>query len=137
LFTAVLPRPAEVDPLYDRDRNVYYTAPFLRGWAHLLFFEMSLVVGTIVIVAGHGAVATTAAAVYAVTVSGLFRVSALCHRRRWRPAVRRVLQRIDHTIILLLIAASAGPAFLLAVPGTAAVQASDLGAQHQARSTEI
>ena len=87
----------------------------LRGWAHLLFFEVSLVVGTVLIAAAHGATETFAAAIYAATLSGLFGVSALYHRGRWRPAARRVLQRADQVMILLLIAGSATPAFLLAV----------------------
>ena len=108
-------------PLYDRDRNVYYTAPTLRGWTHLLFFEVSLVVGTVLIAAAHGATETFAAAIYAATLSGLFGVSALYHRGRWRPAARRVLQRADQVMILLLIAGSATPAFLLADTGRAGV----------------
>jgi hemolysin III len=107
--------------LYDRDRNVYYTAPMLRGWAHLLFFEVSLVVGTVLIVAARGATETFAAAIYAGTVSGLFGVSGLYHRGRWRPAARRMLQRADQVMIPLLIAGWATPAFLLAVPGRAGV----------------
>ena len=108
-------------PLYDSDRNLHYTAPALRGWAHLLFFEVSLVVGTLLIAAAHGVTETFAAATYAATVSGLFGVSALYHRGRWRPAARRVLQRADQVMILMLIAGSATPAFLLAVGGRAGV----------------
>jgi hemolysin III len=108
-------------PLYDRDRNLHYNAPMLRGWVHLLFFEVSLVVGTVLIAAAHGATETFAAAIYAATVSGLFGVSALYHRGRWRQPARRVLQRADQVMILLLIAGSATPAFLLAVTGRAGV----------------
>jgi hemolysin III len=63
--------------LYDRDRNLHYTAPTLRGWTHLLFFKVSLVVGTMLIATAHGATETFAAALYAATLSGLFGVSAL------------------------------------------------------------
>ena len=78
-------------------------------------------VGTVLIAAAHGATETFAAAIYAATLSGLFGVSALYHRGRWRPAARRVLQRADQVMILLLIAGSATPAFLLAVTGRAGV----------------
>jgi hemolysin III len=108
-------------PLYDAERDLHYTAPALRGWAHLLFFVVSLVAGTVLIAAAHGATEAFAAAVYAATVSGLFGVSALYHRGRWRPPARRVLQRVDQVMILMLIAGSATPALLLAVGGRAGV----------------
>ena len=59
-------------------------------------------------------------AIYAGCLSGLFGVSALYHRGNWGPVARRMLQRADHVMIFLLIAGSATPAFLLAVPGPSA-----------------
>jgi len=35
--------PPAAEALYDAGRGVYYTKPVLRGWLHLLWFEMSLV----------------------------------------------------------------------------------------------
>lgn len=92
--------------------------PLLRGWQHLLWFEASLVAGTLLVVRAHGDARTVAAAVYAVSVSALFGTSALYHRGNWSPAWRRRLQRADHAMIFLLIAGTATPAFLLAMPGT-------------------
>ena len=78
---------------------------------------MSLVVGPALIAAARGGTETFAATVYTATISGLFGVSALYHRGTWRPATRRLLQRADHVMILLLIAGSATPALLLAARG--------------------
>jgi hemolysin III len=102
---------------YDARRGVYYTKPLLRGWLHLLWFEASLVLGTLLVTRAHGAAQTAAMAIYAVSVSALFGASALYHRGNWSEAWRQRLQRLDHAMILFLIAGSATPAFLLAVHG--------------------
>jgi hemolysin III len=103
--------------LYDSRRKVHYTKPLLRGWLHLLWFEASLVAGTLLGVAADGVRQTVAVAVYVACLSGLFGVSALYHRGNWGPAASRVLQRADHTMIFLLIAGTATPVLLLGVPG--------------------
>lgn len=90
----------------------------MRGWLHLAWFEASLVVGTLLLLAAHGATQTTAVAIYASTVSGLFGVSALYHRGTWSVVHARLLQRADHTMIFFLIAGTATPGFLIATHGT-------------------
>jgi hemolysin III len=103
-------------PLYDARRGVYYVKPVLRGWLHLLYFGASLVSGPLLLASGHGAVRTTAVAVYSASVSALFGISALYHRGTWTEAGRRRLQRLDHAMIFFLIAGTATPAFLLDAP---------------------
>jgi hemolysin III len=105
------------DALYDARRGVYYTKPVLRGWLHLLWFEASLVSGTLLLARAHGAARITAIAIYAASVSALFGSSALYHRGTWTGACRRHLQRLDHAMIFFLIAGTATPAFLLAMRG--------------------
>jgi hemolysin III len=109
--------PPAADALYDARRGVYYTKPVLRGWLHLVWFEISVVIGTLLLARAHGATRITAAAIYAASVSALFGVSALYHRGNWTAAWRRRLQRLDHAMIFFLIAGTATPAFLLANPG--------------------
>lgn len=104
--------------LYDARRRLQYEKPAWRGWSHLVWFEASVVVGTLLVAAAHGGTRTTAAAIYAASVSGLFGVSALYHRGNWQPRARRVVQRLDHLMIFVLIAGTATPVFLLAAPGT-------------------
>jgi len=103
--------------LYDARRGVYYTKPLLRGWLHLLWFEASLVLGTLLLVRAHGAAQTTAVAIYVASVSALFGSSALYHCGTWTDAWRRRLQRLDHAMIFFLIAGTATPAFVLAMRG--------------------
>jgi hemolysin III len=64
--------------------------------------------------------ATTAAAIYALSVSGLFGASALYHRITWRPSTRRWMRRLDHSMIFVLIAGTYTPFGLLVVHGTLA-----------------
>jgi hemolysin III len=111
-------QPPAAEALYDARRGAYYTKPALRGWLHLLWFEVSLVFGTLLLARTHGATRITAVAVYAASVSGMFGISALYHRGNWSPAWRQRLQRLDHAMIFFLIAGTATPAFLLAGRGT-------------------
>jgi hemolysin III len=105
------------EPFYDARRGVSYAKPVLRGWLHLLCFGASLVLGPLLLARARGAAQITAVAVYAVSVSALFGVSALYHRGTWTDARRRRLQRLDHAMIFFLIAGTATPAFLLDAPG--------------------
>jgi hemolysin III len=110
------PRPA-VELPYDTRRGIHYTKPVLRGWLHLLWFEASLVLGTLLLARAHGVTRITAIAIYAVSVTAMFGISALYHRGNWTAAWSRRLQRLDHAMIFLLIAGTATPAFLLATRG--------------------
>ena len=104
-------------PLYDAQRDVYYVKPVWRGWLHLLWFAASLIACPLLVAHGHGASPTAALAIYALSVSGLFGVSALYHRGTWTPAWSRRLQRLDHLMIFFLIAGTATPVFLIAARG--------------------
>jgi len=110
------PEPA-AEALYDARRGVYYSKPAWRGWLHLLWFEVSLVFGTLLLTRAHGGTPITASAIYAVSVCGMFGISALYHRGIWSTAWRQRLQRLDHAMIFFLIAGTATPAFLLTVRG--------------------
>ena len=64
--------------LYDARRDVHYPKPVLRGWLHLVWFEASIVLGTLLVaIIAHGALELTAAAIYTAAMVGLFGVSAL------------------------------------------------------------
>lgn len=92
--------------------------PVFRGWLHLVWFELSLVAGTALVL--HTRTDERAAVtIYAVTVSLLFGTSALYHRGRWKAAAHRLLQRLDHAMIFLLIAGTATPVFVANLDGAA------------------
>jgi hemolysin III len=104
--------------LYDASRGVHYDKPVWRGWAHLVSFEIALVIGTLIIVEARGAANTTAAAIYAAAVAALFGTSALYHRGNWGPGASARLQRLDHLMIIYLIAGTATPAMMICLHGT-------------------
>lgn len=113
---AASPVPPSGTALFDARRGVHYAKPALRGWLHLVWFEAALVLGTLLLAATHGAAATAAVAVYVGSVAGLFGVSATYHRGNWSPTWNRLLQRADTTMIFLMIAGTATPAFVVAAP---------------------
>ena len=94
--------------------------PRLRGVSHQYAFFVSLGCGVGLILAASGGRARIAATIYAVAVSGLLGTSALYHRLNWRPAARRWMRRLDHTMIFVLIAGTYTPVALLALRGSLA-----------------
>ena len=78
--------------------------PKLRGVSHQVAFVVSLVTGPALVAAAHRWPARLATAVYALTTTALFAVSALFHRRSWSSAGSRRMRRLDHSTIYLAIA---------------------------------
>ena len=90
--------------------------PRLRGLLHLGAFVVTLALG-VTLVGLAGSEDWPAFAVYGLAVSALFGVSALYHRGRWQPAVRARLQRLDHSMILVLIAGTYTPVCVYVLDG--------------------
>ncbi|HEY5097119.1 MAG TPA: hemolysin III family protein, partial [Acidimicrobiales bacterium] len=80
--------------------------PRLRGVFHEVTFFVSLVSGAALVWAAPTASSKLAMAVYAVSISLLFGVSALFHRHTWGPVGRRRMRRADHSTIFIAIAGS-------------------------------
>jgi hemolysin III len=87
---------------------------------HQYAFFVSIPCGAALIVAASAGRARLAAAVYALAVSALLGTSALYHRVTWRPAARRWMRRLDHSMIFVLIAGTYTPVALLALHGSLA-----------------
>ncbi len=100
-------------PLFERPR--------LRGVFHKWAFFVSVVLGALLVTFAPSAEARVATAIYAVAMCGLFGVSALYHRVAWRPAARRWMRRLDHSMIFVLIAGTYTPFGMLVLEGTLAV----------------
>ena len=93
--------------------------PRLRGVLHEAAFAISLITGTALVCLAEGGRARTAAAVYAVSVALLFGTSAAYHRGPWTGRSREIMQRLDHSMIFVLIAGTYTPFALLLLEGTA------------------
>ncbi len=93
--------------------------PRLRGVLHEAAFAVSLVTGTVLVVLAQGTRAVVAASIYAGSVSLLFGTSAAYHRGSWSPRMRSLMERLDHSMIFLLIAGTYTPFVLLLLSGTA------------------
>jgi len=93
--------------------------PKLRGVFHEWAFPVAVLAGVILVLAAHTGRARLAAGIYAFSLAGLLGTSALYHRVNWRrPAVRRWMRRLDHSMIFLLIAGTLTPFALLVLHGT-------------------
>jgi hemolysin III len=87
--------------------------PHLRGWLHAGTFPLAVAAGIVLVVLADGTRAVVATAVYATTAALLFGVSALYHRGNWSPPAERLLKRLDHSNIFLIIAGTYTPFSLL------------------------
>jgi len=94
--------------------------PRLRGWLHAGTFPLAVAGGLVLVILAEGTRATVATAVYATTAALLFGVSALYHRGRWSPGTHRLLKRLDHSNIFLIIAGTYTPFSVLLLEDTSA-----------------
>jgi hemolysin III len=90
--------------------------PKLRGWLHAGTFPLSLLLGAILVLLAPSEKARVSSAIFAVTASLLFGVSALYHRGTWSPHTSRWLKRLDHANIFLIIAGTYTPFSVLLLP---------------------
>ena len=90
--------------------------PTWRGRLHAITFFIAIPSGIVLIMRANGARATTAAAIYAVSVLCLFGTSGAYHRLAKTPNARQVMRRLDHAMIFILIGGTYTPICLLALP---------------------
>ena len=93
--------------------------PRLRGVSHLYAFFVAIVAAVALVATAPSGTATVGAAIYGITLVGMFGASALYHRPDWSPPMARRMLQLDHTTIFLLIAGTYTPIGLLATSGTA------------------
>ena len=94
------------------------TPPRLRGRLHQVAFFASIPAGIALVVAARSWPARAGVLVYALSLTAMFGTSAALHRLRWSPRARLRMDRLDRTMIYVLIAGSYTPVCLLALrPG--------------------
>jgi hemolysin III len=87
--------------------------PLLRGVSHQIAFFVVIVAGAVLISRTTDRRATVATVIYALTLAGMFGVSALLHRRDWGPRMYGWLRRADHAMIFACIAGTYTPFCML------------------------
>ncbi len=101
------------------------TRPRARGWIHWYSAIIGGVLGLVLVVMAAATVGTAAAVacgIYAVTIVGLFGISATYHRHTWVSVRARTwMKRADHSMIFVFIAGTYTPLAVLAIPGTEGV----------------
>lgn len=95
--------------------------PRFRGRLHQLAFFASIPAGIMLMALAQTGQARLGAAIFAVTLSGLYGVSAAYHRGRWSARALRVMRHLDHSMIFVFIAGSYTPITLLALRPTLGV----------------
>ncbi len=89
--------------------------PRLRGRLHQVAFFASIPAGAALVLVARTAPARVAAAVYALSLAGLYGTSAAFHLGRWSAKAHRRMDQADHAMIYVLIAGSYTPFALLAL----------------------
>jgi len=84
----------------------------MHAWA----FFVAIPAGIVLIAIADGTAATVAATIYAATLLLLFGTSASYHRLAHSERTREIMQRLDHSMIYLLIAGTYVPICLVALP---------------------
>jgi len=95
----------------------------MRGWLHTYGFGVAFVSGIVLssLAATRPGVAPfVSCVIYSVTICALFGTSALYHRRVWSERGYKIMRRMDHSMIFMLIAGTYTPfCVLLLSPGQA------------------
>jgi hemolysin III len=85
------------------------TKPRWRGVSHEIAAFVFPVLGAVLVIVAHDAPARWAAVVYTVGVTAMYSASAVYHRGHRTPSTQRRLRRLDHSMILVGIAATYTP----------------------------
>lgn len=102
-------------PLLDDAIETADLKPTWRGWIHAATFPLAIALGAVLIVLADGAPAKISCSIFVLSSLLLFGISALYHRVNWSIRTKRLLKRMDHANIFLLIAGSYTPITVLAL----------------------
>ncbi len=90
--------------------------PTWRGWMHVVAFVLAIPGGILLIVLARSASATVGASIYMAALLLGFGTSAGYHRLARKERTQQLMQRLDHSMIFVLIAGSYTPICLLGLP---------------------
>lgn len=90
--------------------------PTWRGWLHTGAFVAAIPAGVLLIIVAQGASAKVGASIYVASLLLGFGTSAGYHRLAKRERTQQIMQKMDHSMIFVLIAGSYTPVCLLGLP---------------------
>jgi hemolysin III len=90
--------------------------PRLRGVSHCIAFFAALAGWAMLVKVATSTRALVAGSIYGASLAVMFGVSGLYHTWPWSPGQRRVLRRLDHAAIFVLIAGTYTPLCLALEP---------------------
>lgn len=96
--------------------DAYGHRPVFRGRIHLLAALVATPAALVLFLHAPGVVARVAVTIYALSLVGLFAVSASYHRLAHTPTTVKWFRRADHSMIFVLIAGTYTPLCLVALP---------------------
>lgn len=91
--------------------------PILKGWSHVAAAVAAVALCPLLIVFAPAGT-RAAAAIYSGCVIALFSISGLYHRVEWSPRGYGLMQRLDHSMIFVVIAATYTPIALVTLGET-------------------
>ncbi len=92
--------------------------PFMRGWLHLGFAPVALIVGVVLTAYAPTLLGRVGCGIYTLTAVQLFATSAVYHRGSWSPSTLATFRRIDHSNIFIFIAGTYTPLSLVMLEDT-------------------
>jgi hemolysin III len=90
--------------------------PLWRGRVHGIAALVAIPAGTLLILAAESAIARVATSIYVFSLFALYSTSASYHLFTRAPHVQKIMQKLDHSMIFILIAGTYTPLCLLALP---------------------
>lgn len=94
-----------------------FPKPRLRGWIHSFTAPLAFANGLCMVILADDAGARAACAVFLICSLLLFGGSGIYHIGPWKPQVKSILRRIDHSNVFLLIAGTYTPLSVLLLDG--------------------
>lgn len=90
--------------------------PSWRGVLHTFAFATAIPAGLALVMAADRPAARAGVAIYALSLVAVFGTSAAYHRLARSPTSRRIMRRLDHSMIYVMIAGTYTPVCLVVLP---------------------
>ncbi len=91
--------------------------PMFRGFLHLVSCFVAAAAAVLLALEATGRVQLVSSVIYGTGLTLALATSAVYHRGNWRPRMHAIMQRIDHSMIFVLVAATYTPVLMAGLSG--------------------